>query len=89
MIEEDPERDRYPGVESEDHRTTSRRETHPYLSMLLYSRVTLGQSLPANLGLATDRQSQRSRRDRQSQREEEEEEEEEDEEEEEEDDDLF
>jgi len=33
-------RPRYPGVESEDHRATTRMETVPYLSMmLLYSRV--------------------------------------------------
>ena len=35
--EEDPERDRAtPACVSVDHRTTARRETHPYLSMLLY-----------------------------------------------------
>ena len=33
--EEDPERDRA----TLDHRDTTRRETHPYLSMLLYPRV--------------------------------------------------
>ena len=36
MNEEDPERDRYPGVEDLFRRATFLRETHPYPSMLQY-----------------------------------------------------